>query len=90
MTLHHSAIDSKATLTTSHSNFIFLLYILNIGLFSEFHIQAPLQFVFLPNISDLRMLYAFSFFYHFDLQIVIGVNLAKDIVKKIISKVPEP
>ena len=40
MILHHSAIDSKATLITSHSNFIFLLHILNIGLFSEFHIQA--------------------------------------------------
>ena len=58
MILHHSAINSKASLITRHSNFIFLLHILNIGLFSEFHIQArnP-HFEPLPNFKDLRMQY---------------------------------
>ena len=51
MILHHSAIDSKATLITSHSNFIFQLHILNIGLFIEYHIcKIPRMHVIIHEI----------------------------------------
>ena len=56
MILHHSAINSKASLITSHFNFKFLLHILNINLFSDFHIQARnLQFGYLHIFVNLRM-----------------------------------